>query len=159
MTGGLQILLLIALALALLFAAWGDWQRRDIPNWLNAAIALAAPLYWWAAGYALWPDVAIIAGLAAALFILFAIAFAIGAMGGGDVKMIGALALWMTPLQLPMMLIVMAVGGGLLTLAMLMRHKMSKRLGKPEIPYGLAIAAGGLWVNVNEILTISHLTT
>ncbi len=158
MTGGPQILLLIALALALLFAAWGDWRRRDIPNWLNGAIALAAPLYWWASGYALWPEVAIIVGIAVGLFVIFAIAFAIGAMGGGDVKMIAALALWMTPLQLPVMLVVMAVSGGALTLAMLIQHKIGKRLDKPEIPYGIAIAAGGLWVIVNEILTNSHLT-
>ena len=33
--------------------------------------------------------------MAAAVFGLFAVAFALGAMGGGDVKLIAALALWL----------------------------------------------------------------
>ncbi|MEO1167363.1 MAG: prepilin peptidase [Pseudomonadota bacterium] len=143
---------------ALLYAAYGDWLRRDIPNKLNAAIALTAPLYWWAAGFSLWPEIAIIVGLALALFILFFGAFAIGAMGGGDVKMIGALALWMTPMQLPVMLVVMALSGGLLTLAMLINYRRNPPEEKPEIPYGIAIAIGGLWVVLNQILTIGAVT-
>ncbi|MGP1283524.1 MAG: A24 family peptidase [Parasphingopyxis sp.] len=133
-------------------------MRRDIPNRLNAAIALTAPLYWWAAGFSLWPEIAIIVGLALALFLLFTFAFAIGAMGGGDVKMIGALALWMTPMQLPVMLIVMAIAGGALTLAMLVHHRVSGKTERPEIPYGVAIAIGGLWVVMNGILTIGTVT-
>ena len=145
---------LLLLAPALLVAAYGDWQRRDIPNALNAAIAMTAPLYWWAAGFALWPDIAIIVGLALALFVLFAIAFAIGAMGGGDVKLIAALALWMTPMQLPTMLIIMAIAGGVLTAAMVVQHRIARRPDRPEIPYGIAISIGGLWVVLNEILTL-----
>ena len=158
MTGAVPLFLGVLLAPALLYAAYGDWLRRDIPNKLNAAIALTAPLYWWAAGFSLWPEIAIIVALALALFILFTFAFAIGAMGGGDVKMIAALALWMTPLQLPVMLIVMAIAGGVLTLAMLIHHRLSPKTQKPEIPYGIAIATGGLWVVLNEILTIGAVT-
>lgn len=158
MTGATSFFFMFLLALALLFAAYGDWLRRDIPNKLNAAIALTAPFYWWAAGFSLWPEVAIIVGLALALFALFTIAFTIGAMGGGDVKMIGALALWLTPLQLPIMLIVMALSGGVLTIAMLAHHRWAKKIEKPEIPYGVAIAIGGLWVVMNEILTIGAVT-
>lgn len=154
MTGGLSTLLLIALALALLFAAWGDWRRRDIPNWLTAAIALSAPLYWWSAGIAPWPDAALIVGIALALFALFAIAFAMGGMGGGDVKLIAALALWLTPLQLPAMLIVMAITGGFITLAMLAWHRRRPHGARLEVPYGIAISFGGLWVIANQILTI-----
>ena len=39
--------LLGLLAIALLFAAVTDLQRREIDNWLNLAIALAAPAFWW----------------------------------------------------------------------------------------------------------------
>lgn len=152
--GAAPIFSLVILAPALLLAAHGDWLRRDIPNRLNAAIALTAPLYWWASGYALWPDVAIIVGLSFGLLVAFAFLFAIGAMGGGDVKLIAALALWMTPLQLPVMLMVMAVAGGLLTLGIVIHHRSTRRLGKPEIPYGIAISIGGLWVVLNEILTL-----
>ncbi|QLC24503.1 peptidase [Parasphingopyxis algicola] len=158
MTGAAPFFSVAILAPALLFAAYGDWLRRDIPNKLNAAIALMAPLYWWAAGFTLWPEIAIIVGLALALFLMFTFAFAIGAMGGGDVKMIGALALWMTPMQLPVMLIVMAIAGGVLTLAMLIHHRRSGKTGKPEIPYGIAIAIGGLWVVMNGILTTGAVT-
>lgn len=158
MTGGSSLFSLFVLAPALLFAAHGDWRRRDIPNLLNLAIALAAPLYWWAAGFALWPDIAIIVGLAVGLFFLFAIAFSFGLMGGGDVKLIAALALWMTPMQLPEMLMVMALSGGLITIAVAIHHRATRRLGQPEIPYGIAISAGGLWVVLNEILTIGPVT-
>lgn len=154
MTGVTPFFSIALLVPALLYAAYGDWLRRDIPNKLNAAIALTAPLYWWAAGFSLWPEIAIIVGLALALFILFTLAFAIGAMGGGDVKMIGALALWMTPLQLPVMLTVMALSGGVLTIVMMIHHRRTRKTEKPEIPYGIAIAMGGLWVVMNEILTI-----
>lgn len=152
--GAAPIISLVLLAPALLVAAHGDWLRRDIPNRLNAAIALTAPLYWWAAGFAPWPEIAIIVGLALALFGVFTLVWAIGGMGGGDVKLIGALALWMTPMQLPVMLTVMAFAGGALTLAMVVHHRIARRLGKPEIPYGIAISIGGLWVVLNEILTL-----
>lgn len=153
MFGAASLFSALFLVPALVVAARGDWLRRDIPNLLNATIAAMAPLYWWAAGYALWPDIAIILGLALLLLVIFAGAFAIGAMGGGDVKMIAALALWMAPVQLPQFLIVMAIAGGVLTFAMLAHHRLTDRPGKPEIPYGIAIAIGGLWVVVNRILT------
>lgn len=155
MNGGVAILMLGALALALLYAAWGDWRRRDIPNWLNGAIALAAPLYWWAAGIAIWPTAAIIAGIAILLFAVFAGAFAIGAMGGGDVKLIGALALWLMPMQVLPMLTIMAIAGGAITLAMLIAHRRKGPDAAPiEVPYGIAIALGGLWAITNGFLTI-----
>lgn len=45
-----RYLLLAGLAIALVTAAVTDLRRREIDNWLNAAIALTAPLYWWASG-------------------------------------------------------------------------------------------------------------
>ena len=42
--------LLGALAIALLIAAITDWQRRQIDNWLNIAIAVGAPLFWITSG-------------------------------------------------------------------------------------------------------------
>ncbi len=143
------------LALLLLAAAWTDIRSRTIANGLNLAIALLAPLWWWAHGLALWPDVAWQIGLAVAVFALFAAAFAIGAMGGGDVKMIAALALWLRPADLATMLVVMALVGGVLTVAMMIAHKARRREGQPEIPYGVAIAAAGLFIIANDILTSS----
>jgi prepilin peptidase CpaA len=143
------------LALLLLAAAWGDLRTRTIPNPLNAAIALLAPLWWWTHGLPLWPDVAWQVGLAILVFGLFAGAFAVGMMGGGDVKMIGALALWLPPLALGRMLVIMALTGGALTIVVAAEHKLRRRQGQPEIPYGVAIAAAGLIVIANDILTTS----
>ena len=89
--------LLGGLAIALLFAAFTDLHRRQIDNWLNAGIALAAPIFWWASGLSLWPGVAAQLGVALAAFAVFAGLFALKMMGGGDVKLLTALALWVEP--------------------------------------------------------------
>lgn len=110
--------LLALLAIGLLVAAGTDLRRREIDNWLNAAIALAAPLFWWAGGLALWPEIAIQIGLALGAFAIAAGLFAIGQMGGGDVKLITALALWFPPAAFIQLLIVMAILGYALTLGL-----------------------------------------
>jgi prepilin peptidase CpaA len=143
--GTSEIALGALLASLLVTAAVTDWRRREIDNWLNGVIALAAPLFWWVTGLALWPDMAIQCAVAAAVFALFAGMFALGAMGGGDVKLLGALSLWLAPLDVMRMLIVMSLIGGALTIVMLIRQKMLKLTGKPEIPYGIAIALAGIW--------------
>lgn len=146
MWAGLSTFLLALLAALLVATCWFDWRSRTIPNGLNIAIALLALPFWWACGLDPWPGVALQLGLAAATFSLFALAFALGAMGGGDVKLLGALALWLPWQKLLAMLFVMSVAGGALTLAFLVARRIAKRTERPEIPYGLAIAFGGLWV-------------
>lgn len=143
---GLATLLLVALTLLLLAACWFDLRTRTIPNQLNLAVALLAIPFWWASGLPLWPDVALQLGVAAGIFGLFALAFAIGAMGGGDVKLVGALALWLPWQAMLLVLVIMSIAGGALTLAMLIRHRLAKRETPLEIPYGVAIAFGGLWL-------------
>ena len=134
------------LAAALIAAAVGDWRSRTIPNWLNGTIALLAIPFWWSVGLSPWPGVALQIGLAAAVFGLFAIAFRFGAMGGGDVKMAAALALWLPFAGVVKLLVIMSIAGGMLTLAMLAAHRIAKAAGQPEIPYGIAIAFGGFWL-------------
>ncbi len=138
--------LLIALAIALVFAAFTDIRRRQIDNWLNLAIALAAPAFWWASGLALWPDVALQLGVALLAFVLLAGLFALKWMGGGDVKLLTALALWIEPMMFLQLLVVMAIAGGVLTIAMSMWHVARRQKDRLAIPYGVAIAFGGLWV-------------
>ena len=137
--------LLIALAIALLFAGFTDLRSRRIDNWLNAGIALAAPLFWWASGLALWPDVAIQLGVAAGTFAVLTGLFALGAMGGGDVKLLGALALWIAPWSFLNLVIVMALVGGILTILFAAWHVARRQRDKLAIPYGVAIAMAGLW--------------
>lgn len=147
MTGGFfTYCLMAALACLLLVAVFTDLRSRTIENWTNAAIALLAPLYWWSSGYALWPDVALQIGLALGVFAIFTGVFAIGAMGGGDVKLLGALALWLPIVPLLNMLFIMAIAGGVITVMAWAAHKIRNINGKIEVPYGVAIAIGGLWV-------------
>ena len=138
--------LLIALAIALLIAAFTDIRSRQIGNWLNGGIALAAPMWWWATGMAVWPDVAMQIGVALAAVVILAGLFAMRAMGGGDVKLLTALALWIEPTWFLKLLIVMALVGGLLTIVMGAWHIMRRQRDRLAIPYGVAISAAGLWV-------------
>jgi prepilin peptidase CpaA len=139
-------LLFGVLALLLLSAGIEDARTREIANWKNIVIALLAPLWWWAHGMALWPEIAIQVGIALLVFAFFAGAFALGQMGGGDVKLIGALALWLPVVPLVWMLVIMSLLGGALTL-LLVAEKWIRRGGKPlEIPYGVAIAIAALLV-------------
>jgi len=147
--------LLAALAIALLIAAFTDFRSRQIANWLNGAIALGAPLYWWASGLPLLPSgsslfspSSIVMQLAVALVTFVALAglFALRAMGGGDVKLLTALALWIEPLQYLKLLIIMALVGGLLTIVFGSWHVIRHRKDRLAIPYGVAIAIAGLFV-------------
>jgi len=145
----------ILLAVLLLMAAWTDIKTRTISNELNAAIALLAIAFWWIAGEALWPDVVLRIGVALIIFAIFAGLFMLRMMGGGDVKMIGALALWLPFNALMTMLTVMALAGGVITVVLMVRQRWRPNAEKPEVPYGVAIAIGGLWVIANGLLTTS----
>jgi prepilin peptidase CpaA len=157
MTGGLSNLLPAALlGVLLLVAAIWDLRHRIIPNRLNLIIALTAPIAWWWGGLALWPDIAWQIGAALAIFMGFAALFYIGGIGGGDVKMIGALALWIDVRLLMSLLLVMAIIGGIIAAFMLIRNKFGKAEQNPEVPYGVAIAIAGFWALHQQY--INHLT-
>ena len=146
MDTGLSWILLGLLAAMLLACCWWDLKTRTIPNWLNLAIALLAVAFWSAIGLPLWPEVALRVAVAFVTFWVFAAAFAMGAMGGGDVKLIASLALWLPWPAVLVLVFLMSIAGGVLTLGYLIRHKLAKREEKLEIPYGVAIAFGGLWL-------------
>lgn len=137
-------ILLGLLVLILVSAGIEDARIREISNWKNAAIALLALPWWFAMGLSPWPDMAIQLGVAVAVFALFAAAFQFGMMGGGDVKMIAALALWFPFDQLVTLLIIMSLAGGAITLVMLVEKWVRRRSEQPEIPYGIAIAIAAL---------------
>lgn len=158
-------ILLAALGLLLVSAGIEDARTRNIANWKNAAIALLAPLWWWANGLALWPDVALQFGIALIVFGFFVGAYALGQMGGGDVKMIGALALWLPAQSLIFMLVLMSLLGGALTLLMVAERWTQLRGGLSKLPwrmlgpiaFGLvALAALGWagWQRVLELLVL-----
>ena len=138
--------LLLALVALLLSAGIEDVRTREIANWKNALIALLAPGWWVASGLSLWPGVAVQLAVAVAVFGLFVAAFWLGQMGGGDVKLIGALALWLPPQPLLWMLVLMSLLGGALTLLLVADKLLRKKKQLPEIPYGVAIAMAALLV-------------
>lgn len=147
----MRIALLVALVLLLVSAGIEDARTREIADRKNIAIALLAPLWWWASGVSVWPGMAMQLGVGLAMFLLFAQAFRIGMMGGGDVKMIAAVALWLPLPSLFRMLLVMSLAGGAVTIAMLIDHRLRVRtLGDAapaiEVPYGVAIAMAALFI-------------
>ncbi|MGN6269794.1 MAG: A24 family peptidase [Sphingomonas sp.] len=145
-------MLLVACGLLLVSAGIEDVRKREIANWKNAAVALLAPVWWWSIGLPWWPDAAIQLGLAGIVFAIFVGAFALGQMGGGDVKLIGAIALWLPFEPLAWMLIVMALLGGVLTL-LLVAERWCRRAKAPvEVPYGVAIVIPALFALHEPIL-------
>ena len=153
MFNGLFTELLVGLlAVILLIAAVIDVRTFTISNRLNLTVALLAPLFWWSAALPLWPNVATQVAVAGGVFILLAAAFYAGVMGGGDVKLAAALALWFSPASTIKFLVVMSLAGGVLTLLAVGWHRAKKRQGRPEIPYGVAIAFGGLAILAQRFL-------
>ena len=145
-------LLLLALAAMLIVAAVVDVRTFTISNRLNLTVALLAPVYWASVALSPWPGVVVQLAGAALVFVLLAGAFYAGMMGGGDVKLAAALALWFPPAGTIKFLILMSVAGGVLTLLVLGWHHARKREGRPEIPYGVAIAFGGLAILTQRFL-------
>ena len=142
--GAFTDLLLLALAAILVVAAVIDVRTFTISNRLNAdgraARARSTGCRSRCRRGRAWrsssPPEAIV-------FALLAGAFYAGMMGGGDVKLAAALALWFSPAATIKFLVLMSIAGGVLTLGILGWHRAQKREGRPEIPYGVAIAFGG----------------
>ena len=149
---GFTDLLLLALAATLVVAAVIDVRTFTISNRLNAAVAAGAPLYWLSIALNPWPGMAIQLAAGAIVFLLLAVAFFAGMMGGGDVKLAAALALWFSPAGTIKFLVLMSVAGGVLTLGIVAWHHAQKREGRPEIPYGVAIAFGALAILTQRFL-------
>lgn len=153
-----EFLAMLAFPALMIFAGAMDMFTMTIPNRVPLAIvatfAAAAPL----AGLG-WEVAAMHAGLALAMLVVGIGMFAAGWMGGGDVKLLAAAALWMGPASLYDYILVSAVCGGLLTFAILFLRmyplpaglagkEWVSRLHDAEqgIPYGIALTAGGLLV-------------
>jgi len=151
--------ILAAAAATFLWAAVSDARRYLIPN--AASLILAGLFAAHAALCAFWSPVEfstlghILAGTAA--FAVGAGLFYAGLMGGGDVKLLAAAALWAGPDHTADLLFVTALAGGLLGAGLLLARRLARRAVvapsgeaaasalQARLPYGIAIAAGGLW--------------
>lgn len=138
--------LLALLAIALVTAMVTDIRARIIPNKLNAAVALAAPLFWFAMGESLWPDAAIHLLCGVIVFAFFLLMFRFGLMQGGDVKLLVALSLWLEWQQVYSLILYSSLIGIAVTLIFWAAHKVRKAEGQPEVPFGIAIALAGLLI-------------
>lgn len=141
-------------------AAISDLRSRRIPNCLTYTgllLALSARTIFWG-----WSG--LMSGLvgvfvAGGIFCLF---FFLGAMGGGDVKLMGAVGAWIGPSHAVLTLIAVCVAGGFIAFAYLLfgfdkssrlevenggNNLAAPRGGRtqhisPRVPFGLAIAIG-----------------
>ena len=149
-------LILAVFPAALLIAAANDLYEFKIPNWISltliaayiaGAAALNAPLQMAVEGL-------LVGG--AALTIGF-ILFALKVFGGGDAKLLAAIAPWIGAAGLMSFIINVAFAGGVLALALILFRKtpalpiyaqapwiMRLHSRPKDIPYAVAIAAGGL---------------
>jgi len=150
---------IIALFVGLVaLAALNDVREFKIPNRINLAILALYPIHVLAAPY----PVDWIGGLivGAVLLAIGAGLFMVRAMGGGDVKMIAALALWAGPQAITGFVVFCALAGALLSLLTLSRARFGvsvamesafgeaagKAILSSVVPYGAAIAVGGVYV-------------
>tara|TARA_R110002072_G_scaffold232567_3_gene390037 strand:- start:699 stop:1238 length:540 start_codon:yes stop_codon:yes gene_type:complete len=171
-------IIVIALFVILMFwAAYSDLTSYTLSNKLCLSVALLYPIYLlsrYLDGQMLpWFTVLLALGIAALIFIIFAVLFALNIMGGGDVKLIPAVALWAGPAYSLQFLFLMAlIGGGIAAVILLKnRLKASKYYKSSEninlsvaeknesaVPYGVGIAGGGIYVAYHLATTLNQFT-
>jgi len=158
-----QAIVLTAFGVVMAAAAFEDFRRLVIPNLLPIILVVLWPVYF-AASPSLYGALAAI-GCAAAVFLIGAVLFARGWLGGGDVKLLAAATLWAGPAGTPTLLMLTGALGGVLALFLLMplgtQIAASARLmlGQPPlysprgmatpVPYGVAIAGAALIVTLS----------
>jgi prepilin peptidase CpaA len=157
---------LAAATLLLVAAAASDAWKRRVPNALSGAMAVAGA--WTQASERGW--MAMFSGLAAATVMIALLwrPWLKGRIGGGDVKMGAATAIWLGLLALPQYVLVSAVAGGIVAAAAYLassrqaRGEMRANLkgaaaagvvpevplrggaGRVSVPYSVAFAMGAL---------------
>ena len=157
----------VLLVVVLLVASWTDVKSRRIPNWLTLAGMIAGLAVRASMGPGPLADGALGIGLGLLLAAPF---FALGALGGGDAKLLMAVGAFMGPADLARASLVIALVGGLIallqaarrgvllptlascgslllswaTLGRRGRDRTAVGGGRLTVPYGVAIAAGSL---------------
>lgn len=151
--------ILLGYALLLVAAAAFDVWRFEIPNTISVvlvlsfvAVALVSPgaVDWLSHG-----------GAALLVFAIGLILFHFGLAGGGDVKLLAAIALWLGLPLLPVYLVSVALLGGGLSLVLLSLRALARTpslarclpprmvslpiiANRQHLPYAVAISGGGL---------------
>ena len=156
---GWRLLLPFSVIIVLVMAACSDWQSRLIPNWLSIAILIAFLGYDFSekGGTAIGSHL-IVAG---SVLILLLPLFALGKMGGGDIKLMASLGVWMGPTSiLEFAILVSLLGGGLAVAYLCMgrilqfqyvsskvwvNFQFKKFTFQDGLPYGVAISIAGIY--------------
>jgi prepilin peptidase CpaA len=136
---------------AMLATCWLDVTRYTIPNWLVGSLLLLYPV-----AFYLHPNGADWKMALAAMGLVFAcgfVVFSLRIMGGGDIKLITVLALWVGWTYLADFVVLFALLGGVFSIFLLVMRKLFPYLPLPKtvktprifqakapIPYGVAIA-------------------
>ncbi len=137
--------------LSVSWAAIGDLRAFSIPNRLVLLVVGFYPAHVLSSPVPVdWIGALMVA---AAMFFIGWFLFARGFIGGGDVKLIAAVALWAGPsMIIPFVLLVLA-SGGILAAVILVHARLSpsnegslSRALTTPIPYGIAIAVGSAYV-------------
>lgn len=167
MTFQFDAILMTVFTVLMVAAAFEDFRRLTIPNLIPAALCLLWPLHFVSSGPSLFGAVGAI-GCALAVFLVGAVFFARGWLGGGDVKLLVAAVLWAGAGATPTLLLMTGVLGGVMALFLLMpfggQFVASARLmlghallehesgAAAPIPYGVAIAGAAVIVTLQPLL-------
>ena len=130
----MNMLLAIAIALGCL-AAFDDLRRNAVSNWINGVALLAGLLY-----HAIchgWAGFGLAAAGALLGFVVFLIFYCLGAMGGGDVKLMAAFGALLGPSGILLAALLAAPIGALIAAVCLAWNR-----GRRTIPYAPAIVLG-----------------
>lgn len=159
--------LLVVFPALMAYAAASDLLTMTIPNKLSLALVVGFVAL---AGFGGLPAQSILMHAAAGALVLAVVFvfFAFGWIGGGDAKLAAATALWLGFDTLPDYMMVTALGGGVLTLAVLALRRMPlpdfarswtwlARIHDVNsgVPYGIALAAAALFVYPQSELWLS----
>lgn len=153
----LATLLVLLFPALVLTAAFRDALSFTIPNWIPLALLAVFPVAGLAAGVPL-PTLGLHLAVGLGALLIGMGMFAVRWMGGGDAKLIAAVALWLGWSAIPAFVLATAMAGGGLAIVLLtlrsapMRPMVAlgpgwvNRLAEEGqgIPYGLAIAIGAL---------------
>lgn len=138
----------IAILALLVWGACQDVLSFRLPNWLTLTTAVIATSLV-ALTSAQMVDLVWHVGFGIAVLLVGLLMFRFNLLGGGDVKWLAALAIWIGPdLAFLRFLLLMGLAGGVLAIVMLVVRRLCPAYGKQEgrthLPYGVAIAVAGL---------------
>lgn len=152
----IEMLLPTTVGAVMVAAAVYDATTLTIPNWISLVLLALFPVLAIASGLS-WGEAGLHFAVGFGALLAGMGLFATGAIGGGDAKLFAAVALYVGAAWFLPYIFVVAVAGGVLAGVVLVIRWISRRAGGiawldhlakagAGIPYGIAIAAGGLFV-------------